>query len=405
MINLFQNQLSAEQESSNRALGDIVEKIAQSLNKNAHMLENFTVEDGWLGACLFYCYYAKYTGDDRHFDKVVAYLDKALPLIDYQCFKAHYPNDGYDFNLSGLGMFLIKAVDNGFLDMDICPYLEKIDDVLYDQCRDKINHGDFNLSSGALAMGHYLLSNGCRSAKNESLLIEIIEGIEKQAIKSREGGIYWMSTYIKDRVYTGLRHGSVMVISFLSAAFDKGILKDKCLSLIKQGMDFLISCRRNGSNNLFPIYLEDFEQKNEFGLCELEIGYGLLRGAITLKDASMVAVAKEVLMTCTERCFKDQQNMDASIRHGASGLAYLYERISRMDPTEDKYLQAYDYWIRQLPKYATAQKEFCGFESHLQRASNSYKLSFSGGIIGIGITLMKHLKKDLPRLDGFINTY
>lgn len=397
---LVEEHLS-EFSSRNAELNFIITKIEESVSENTRFLENPTLSNGWLGACLFYCYYAKFTGNDDYFNRAESYLEKALGLIDYKYYKRIYPTDSYDANIAGLGIFFIRATEKGLLDFDVSSSLQNIEDTLHVLCKNKIKHADFSIFSGALATGNFLLLAE-RSERNDHLLGEIVESIEANAKKDPSGGIYWLSPRLNNKVYLGLSHGSCMIISFLSAVFGRGILKDKCGAIIQQAGKFVLKCKRDNPKGLFPHTLGEEIQETQFSLCygDLGVGYGLLKGGLTIQDENMVYEAKKILDLCLKRTYEDKLTYDGSMTYGASGVAYLFMKLSKLDPAEGRYLKAYDYWVRQIPRNITEENGFCGFHSFFKPESGLFNLSYAWGIIGIGITLMKYLNKDLPTIEG-----
>ncbi len=387
--------------SGNAELNSILTKIAANVHKNTCFFENPTISNGWLGACLFYCYYARFTGNDEYFNQAESYLDKALEMIDYKYYKRIYPTDSYDANIAGLGIFFLRATEKGLLDFDVRPSLQNIEDTLHVLCKNKIKHADFSIFSGALATGNFLLLTK-RSERNDQLLTEILESIDANAKKDPSGGIYWVSPRLNNKVYLGLSHGSCMIINFLSAVIERGLLQDKCRLLIEQASKFVLKCKRDNPKGLFPHTLGEQIQETQFSLCygDLGVGYGLLKGGLTIQDEHVVHEAKKILDLCLKRKYEDKLTYDGSMTYGASGVAYLFMKLSKLDPEDERYLKAYEYWIHQIPRNITDKNGFCGFHSFFKPESNLFNLSYAWGIIGIGITLMKYLNKDLPTIEG-----
>lgn len=388
--------------SAEKKMETIVHEIEQALRKHKSLLKNFTVRDGWLGLALFYCYYARFTRDDSYLDEMEEAMDKAIRLMDYSFYQRKYPTDSYDYNLAGLGKFYMQCTRNGFLEVDDCSYLDQISNTLLDLCRNKIRYQDFSHFSGALAAGHYFLYDNCNESRKREILQEIVLGIKKAALKGDKEGVYWRNPKLKNRIYTGLTHGSAMTISFLSAVYEAGILQEECRELIRDAMDYVLGLKEEGKDLLFPYYIGGEFTKPQFSLCygDLGVGYGLMRGATILEDEDKIKEARLVLEACLDKKYTDGMTWDGSITYGAAGLAHLFEKLSRLFPDESKYGNAYAYWIQQIPKYRVHDNEFAGFQSFISSYSKHFDLSFSWGISGIGISLMKYLKKDLPTLDG-----
>ncbi|SIT93988.1 lanthionine synthetase LanC family protein [Pontibacter indicus] len=382
-------------------LGALVTRIEASVQAHTHVLASPTISNGWLGACLFYCYYARYTGNDAYFELAAQYLDKALALVDYKYYQRIYPTDSYDANIAALGIFFIRSREKGLLDFDVSPYLATIEDTLHLLCQNKIRHADFSIFSGALATGNYLLL-ASRTDRNDQLLTEIVEAIAAHAVEAPSGGIYWVSPRLHNKVYLGLSHGSCMIISFLCAVLERGLLVDECRSLIERAAAFVLQCRRPNPKGLFPHVLGEEVENTQFSLCygDLGVGYGLLRGGLALNDEALVAAARDILAACLDRTYEDGLTYDGSMTYGASGLAYLYRKLAKLDPRGAPFERAYAYWVQQIPRNAKEENGFCGFRSFFKPESDLFNLSYAWGILGIGITLMQYLEPDLPVLEG-----
>jgi lantibiotic biosynthesis protein len=391
-------------EHNKKIVEPLVTNIATTLPNIAHYLKDFTVHEGWLGVSLFYCYYAKFTDNDHYYDQAEQYLDKALANVDPQFFKKESRTDSYDNNLASLGKFFQLSVKNGFLDLDVNSFLDNIDHTMAYLMQSKIDVGDLNLFSGALASGHYFLHRDLEQPVVIESLKKILKGIESHAQQDEDGDWYWYTRSLKNQVFLGVSHGSSMIISFLAALAESGIEKEKCLYIIRRAVSFMLKQKRTINNGLFPITVGDPLEAKQFSLCYGDIGpgYGLLRAGLALNDRNIYQEAQLVLDNCCQRRYEDKRTWDASLLYGASGLAYSFDKIARLDvENAKKFSEAADYWYQQIPKYAVHNSEFAGFSSMMSKATHSHKTSFSWGIIGIGISLMKYLDPKMPNLDGF----
>ncbi|MFD2033379.1 lanthionine synthetase LanC family protein [Belliella marina] len=383
----------------------LIHEIEDALGRNKNQFPNFSIQDGWLGQALFYCYYARFTDNDNWFGKVEDAMNKSLEVVDYAYYKRIYPTDSYDHNLASLGKFYSLCTQNGFLDMDYCSYLKPISETLIELCRNKIRHKDFSYFSGALAAGHYFLFQECNNEVSKTIIEEIVIGIKESAIADEKGGLYWKSPKLYNRVYLGLTHGSAMIVSFLAAVYEHGILKEVCAKLMHGALLHIISIKRDYGTRLFPYYIGEDSNKSQFSLCygDLGVAFGILRGGAILQDHEILKEGKLVMDACMKKKHEDHQTFDASITYGAVGIAHVFEKLSRLFPEEKAYEQSYRYWIHQVPKYRTHNKEnTAGFNSFISNYSPHFDYSFSWGISGIGVSLMHYLRKDgIPSLDGF----
>lgn len=389
---------TSEKASEFRAMIDNIEK---SIRNSSLHLSNSTLSHGLLGASLFYFYYACYTNKNQNYIQAEKFLIQTIEYSGYKDYKHKYPTDSYDANLAVLGIFLIKAMENDLLSFDVSPYILNIEEILYELCKNKLKYADFSIFSGALATGNFLL-RAKPSKRNNQFLGEIVEAIGVNAISDSSGDLCWTSPRLKDRVYLGLSHGSCMIISFLSDVYQRGIAQEKCQLIIDKAISFVLKHKSDSIGGLFPHYLGAGKQGPQFTLCygDLGVGYGLLKGSLLLEDQVFIDQSKGVIDICSNIKFEDNLTFDASITYGASGIAYLYEKLYKLDASDANHFKSYLYWIKQIPKYCRKNNDFCGYQSFFSPESNVFNLSYDWGIIGIGITLMRYLDERLPNMEG-----
>lgn len=379
----------------------IVGKIESSVSENVKHLNNATLMNGWLGAALFYYYYAQFAGEDQYHVQAENYVDNSIKLSGYKHYRRIYRTDSYDANIANLGIFLLRSKENGFISFNVNAYLQSIENILHELCKNKIKYADFSILSGALAAGSFLI-RAPSSERNNRLLCQVVNAIALNAISDSEDGIYWTSPRLDQKVYLGLSHGSCMIISFLSDVFKRGLLQEKCQSLIQRASRFVLKHQSSNLLGLFPNIMGEKKKNTQFTLCygDLGVGYALLKGALSISNQNLISQSKEILKICSQRNFDDNLTFDAGITYGASGVSYLYEKIAALDPSNEGYLTSHEYWISQIPKYSTLDGDYCGFRSHFKPESNVFNLSYSWGIMGIGITLMRYLNRELPMMEG-----
>ncbi|GAA3956272.1 hypothetical protein GO495_27510 [Chitinophaga oryziterrae] len=381
-----------------------ISNITAALEDKEEFIHSASYEIGLLGLSLYYCYYAKYTGDERYYGKAEEYLVKGLSALDLPNFKRLYASDSLDSHLAHIGRFLEFSKLQNFLDMDTQEYLQDLDKTLSGLMQSKISIGDFDINSGAMAAGFYYLSR----LKNEPSVSEqlsiLVHGIKEQAIKDEDGDYYWSSPSLFQRVYLGISHGSCLVISFLANACEQNIEQEACKEILRKAVNFVLKQRwYNNSKGLFPNFIGDPIEPKQFSLCygDLGVGYALFRAAGVLDDEALSAAVTEILDDCLLRSGKDKLTLDASIIYGAAGLAATYEKLYRLSG-DSRFDEAADYWYEQIPAYAVHENEFAGYKTRLLDVGPVWNVSFGWGIIGIGISLMIYKDRSLPPIDALI---
>lgn len=386
----------------NKSIEKRLHEIVKAIPDVIHYLENFTVHDGWLGVSLFYCFYARYTDQEIYMDEAAKYLNKALELTDPVFYSREYQNDSYDYRLASLGIFFRQVDRHGFLNMDGNDFLSGIDQTLAELARLKIARGDYSRFSGALASGYYFYYSNKNNPLRAVILEEIVFGLKATAKEDADGDLYWISPVSNDKIYFG-PHGSAMIISFLAAVLEEGIVPGECREMIRKAAAFVLKHIRDQKYGLFPIYLKEVPGPTQFSQCygDLGIGYALFKAARVLGDTELASRADHILSHCLDRKYEDGYTTDAGITYGAAGVSHLFGKLARLSNGDERFLNAESYWQFQIPNYAIFENEFAGFRSSLNGAPEGVNASFGWGIIGIGISLMRCLKPDLPHLDGF----
>lgn len=381
-----------------------ISNITAALEDKEEFIHSASYEIGLLGLSLYYCYYAKYTGDESYYGKAEEYLVKGLSALDLPNFKRLYASDSLDSHLAHIGRFLEFSKRQNFLDMDTQEYLQDLDKTLSGLMQSKISIGDFDINSGAMAAGFYYLSRLKNEPRVSEQLSILVHGIKDQAIKDEDGDYYWSSPSLFQRVYLGISHGSCLVISFLANACEQNIEQDACKEILQKAVNFVLKQRwYNNSKGLFPNFIGDPIEPKQFSLCygDLGVGYALFRAAGVLDDEALSAAVTEILDDCLQRSSKDKLTLDASIIYGAAGLAATYEKLYRLSG-DSRFDEAADYWYEQIPAYAVHENEFAGYKTRLLDVGPVWNVSFGWGIIGIGISLMIYKDRSLPPIDALI---
>lgn len=378
----------------------VVDNITAALNGKEEFIYNASYEIGLLGLSLYYCYLARYTGDETYYNQAEDYLVKGLGALDLPNFKRLYASDSLDSHLAHIGRFLEFSKRHNFLELDTSEYLKDLDKTLSGLMESKISIGDFDINSGAMAAGYYYLSRLPENPAVSEQLALLVRGIKEQAQTDEQGDYYWTSPSLFQRVYLGISHGSCLIISFLVNVYEQGIEQENCREILQKTVNFLLKQKWDSPyKGLFPNFVGDPIEPKQFSLCygDLGVGYALYRAAGILDNLN--DVVNEILDDCLLRKETDKLTLDASIIYGASGLAATWAKLYRLSGDE-RFREAADYWYQQIAVFAVHDNEFAGFKSRLLDAGPVWNVSFGWGIIGIGISQMIYEKPELPPLDA-----
>jgi len=140
--------------------------------------------------------------------------------------------------------------------------------------------------------------------------------------------------------------------------------------------------------------------KKPFCICygDLGVAYALYRANKFLKNSEIDKICAIIFTESSERK-QGYFPPDASITYGASGLSIFFEKLFNLT-NDTRFYKAKCYWNNQILNYATNENQFAGFYSMTSKEIDLWNYSFSWGIIGIGIVMMKSINPDLPDISS-----
>jgi lantibiotic modifying enzyme len=381
-----------------------IEKIRAALDPIWMMIHNASYETGLTGLSLFYFYYALFSGNRIYADRADAFIIKGISALDLPSFKPASTTDSLDAQLSHVGRFIGFVKFHRLSELDIDDYLLELDGALAMLMETKISGRNFDLYTGALAAGYYFLSRPENNQKVNDWLTTLVAGIEEGAEKDDDGDYCWRMPTLFNRVYLGISHGSALIISFLTNVYERGIANESCDRIIRKAVNFLLKMKFGFAKGLFPNYIGEVDKgPKQFALCygDIGIGYALFRAGTVLKEPKLLVEAEMVLADCLGRKKEDGLTYDASIMYGAAGLAAVFEKLYRISGDRRFWYAAND-WYSCISEYAVHGTAFCGYKTKLADGGDLYNINFGYGIIGIGISLMRAIKRDLPPIDPLL---
>jgi len=382
---------------------ETIKKIAYSMEENSSLVNNISLDSGIIGKSLFYFYYSLFLDDPTYLDFARDIFNKGMGEFDIRKFEKLYTSDSLDCHLAGIGRFVEFCSHNKLLKIDTNAYLNQLDSTLADLMRSKIRIGDFDYNSGAVASGYYFLSRLQSNNEVKNYLSELVKGINDLALRDDEGHYYWESPTLYRNTYFGLSHGSAMIISIISNLADQQIETELCLHVLKQAIPFILKNKRNLKYGHFPITTGDESaEEKPFCICygDLGVAFALIKAQNLLKDDNLNLIIQEILNESYSRRLGIYPK-DASLTYGASGLAEMFNTLFVLTK-DQRCREAANYWYQEILHFAQYNNEFAGFYSMATKEYDFWNLSFSWGIGGIGIALMRYLKPELPEFNQLL---
>ncbi|RSK37522.1 lanthionine synthetase LanC family protein [Hymenobacter metallilatus] len=372
----------------------------------ARTLPNFGVGTGKGGTVLFLCHYAAYTGNTQYYDQALEQLEAALGEMNPQTYKSSY-NSNYFQELAELGNLLCYLGSQGHLDWDSELLLSKVDALLEGRLQHHLASKNLEIINGALSVGVYFLRRQRHSAVARRNLLLLLDALEELHEGDEDTGYYWTCCVIQEpRVYTGISHGSAMLISFLAAVYEADVRPQECARLMHYATKFLLRTRMDANQNLSSFPLWQGKEEPTSNLCllygDLGTAYAIIRAATILGNSYYLEEATQIALRTTRRtALADTYLYDASLWYGTSGTYLLYAALYRLTRVEE-FARAAQFWLEGLPRLATHPNEYLGFSSYFFKQNPAAQQGFNFGVTGIGLTLIQALSKGQYSVDDFI---
>lgn len=232
---------------------------------------------------------------------------------------------------------------------------DEVDDTIFLWTRIQLSRFNFDFLHGAIGAGIYFLSKADNN-KYVGFVEEIILGLEKIAIKEDNKIKFLSPTKMEGKPVLAynlsLSHGISSIIVFLSLTLKKEVSVDLSKRLLEGSVDFLISMlipKKIDSLSFFPNAVADGYQKKASRLAwcygDLGIGMALFQAGVSAKREDWVEFSLNVLYNCANRHdFKKNSINDASICHGAAGIAQCFYRMY-INTEEDIFYKSAKFWF------------------------------------------------------------
>ncbi|MFD2584911.1 lanthionine synthetase LanC family protein [Pedobacter vanadiisoli] len=372
----------------------LLPEIIDLVNKHAlDTLPNFGVGHGKGGAVLLNCLYASYTKNEIYYAAAERFLEAAFDDLNPSRYKSTLTSNYY-LDIAEFGSLLIYLEKEGHIEEDYTSFKRQIDDLLAERVKENIAERNFGMSKGAIGIGFYLINRASSSTVAQKAVLQILYALDELKEGNEVNGYFWTTHYFSEpRVYTGLAHGSAMVLNFLSSASEAGIEPEKCAELMHYGLKFLLQNRMDSQlfTSVFPLWIKEPEKIINHCLVYGDIGtsYAIIRAAQILKDDDYLAEGIQIALETIKRKTKEETFLnDASVKYGVCSPCLIYSRIYELTGIE-AFKKASAYWEAQIPSYATGRNKYLGFKSFFFGEYDNAQLDLNFGLIGIALTIMQ----------------
>ena len=350
------------------------------------------VVDGLAGVSLFYYYLNKK-------DLCISFLEKAIEGLNDT-----YSGTNIVSDIMDIGKLLNYYEEKKLLTPeDTQFYYENYEPIIEDLLMDGLKENNLNPMSGTLKYGNYFIYRAKHSDKDFSyIFLEILNKIEELShYDEKTDGIYWKSNVKReDRnlIELGVKHGVIGIIDFLVKLYENGFEKERVFELIKKGLKYVSSFKLKNEKSLFPFCTDNVPDAKSFSFGiiygDLGIAYGMYKAGDICNMEEYKKLAIEVLTNLSK--FRDDKNesiTDANLLYGNLGVASLLQLLQ--NKIETNFLDGtIDYWYSKTKEHKIHEGKWAGFDTTFNKFDINAQLSFSHGIVGIGIMLLNFENKN-----------
>jgi lantibiotic modifying enzyme len=387
-------------------------RISKTLSNISGALNAFIKQDeddgllsGYCGSALFYGYYYRLTGKQKHLNSLNRIITKTIKtLAKKELMYSHCSG------IAGIAWCIQHLIKNNFISQDEGEDIfEIVDELLFEIMKRELGEGHYDFLHEGLGIILYFLDR-LPDAKVQSYLAEAVNQLEKASV-TNETGIAWRDYFTeKSKAHSqsatynlGLAHGIPAILSVLSIMYEKGIAITKTLPLIESGVKWLLTNKNeleDGCVSLYPTMVTDNNKAAGTKQSRLGWCYGDLSIAITLSNIGMRlrndAYKQEACSifqhTLKYRNCENGGIADACLCHGSMGVSHIYRR-AYIATGDDLFLKGAEQWLQESLDMATWKDGLAGFKYLTHKGyENNYDLL--EGITGIGLALIAALDED-----------
>lgn len=388
-----------------------VEQITDSelhtlVNAKLNLISNFLLNkwtsnreiglySGDSGVLLALSIYYMNNGEDQYLDKIYNAINTIEDTILNNSVK-----HSFSCGIAGYGWVINYIAKNGIIQLDN-DYFDSLDNALEDQLVFYCKNKKFDQLHEAISIGRYFLMRN-----NNDMLSYLIECLNKNAIKS-DNEIKWQSTNYNSAIKSkykfdfGLAHGMAGIMYFLAKCYRLNIKKDMCQDLISGILKFYENNKQNHSASIsyYPAYVstdnykpESRQTKSRLAWCYGDAGilYSMYLTGTYINDTNLQQNSlKKLKIISFERDIISAGVVDAGFCHGASGLAYIFNRLFHM--TNDTIFDdATKYWLKVAFIHGRSGSTPTGYLFYVNGEKWFHTLDILEGVSGVALTLLSY---------------
>lgn len=379
---------------------DKIEAIARVLEQEPLQDMAPGVLSGLPGTALFFSYFDRLQGTDRHRERIEALVVRSFDLVQARWYPASFCS-----GLSGLLWAAFHLSGRGAPALE--PDWEEVEDFLTGAMKEYAGKNDFDFLHGANGIFYLLLEH--HKAVPFGVLEEHIERLHAFALPGREGALAWESVVdirSPKKVYNlSLSHGMSSTIILLAEFLRQFPGHARATALLEGAVLFLLQSKNGAGQaaSLFPNYVshQPYARQSRLGWCygDLGIGLALKKAAGALGRQDWDREADSIFLHAARRLDLQEGHVrDASLCHGSAGIAHIFNRMYQETGLAALQSTAL-YWYEQTLRLASFEDGPAGYKLYKGEGEWKNETNLLEGIAGIGLALMAAIDAQPPSWD------
>lgn len=302
-----------------------------------------------------------------------------------------------------------------------CEYeLDELDEVI----RRLVAHSPwtarYDLVSGLVGYAVYALERPGRSASLQ-VTASVLDRLE-ELVERTPAGTTWYTpphligaaardVYVRGWYNLGMAHGVSGVIGALARMVVEGADTARAPELLGTTIQWVLSQRlAPGSSSSFPGFIGSGRPtqgcRNAWCYGDAGVAAALLGASAATGTSEWSAIATDVLTRASFRSPDEAGVRDASVCHGAAGLAHIYNRAAQATG-EPALLRIAREWYQRVLEHHEPEQGLGGFLYYVPEKSGATwrpVKGFLGGAAGIGLALLAGICAVDPQWDRVLLT-
>lgn len=363
------------------------------------------------GIAHYFAHRYLHTNEPKFIDLSVDRIEKG---IEY--FSNHRVDFGFSNGIAGftwLVKYLINQnlIDEGTIDTSETDFL------IYKSALNDCEHKHYDFLDGMIGKAMIFLDDSSKQDYLFDLTKKLIDFSEKE-----NGRITWFDYYTSkipnsnsavNQTNFGMAHGIPSILFFLALVYERGLLKNILDEVLISASNSLLEEEIATGESCFS-YDSNSQGSSRLAWCygDLGVALALIKVSDVLNNSAIRFEALRILEKSSLRRLEDSgiksdlslNRIEKGFCHGVAGISHMFNRLCARFHTFEALAVANSYWLDKLLESAEVNESYFSFEKGKGRSQWYHDTSLLSGSAGIGLVLMSHIDKGLPKWDRCLFT-